>query len=158
MAVPAKEVLDIGLRMTSVKPKECNKCLVIQPISEYWTHRDKRGSVPVTRYRATCRTCLTKTRKKYRTDNHQHVAGLTRKRKQKTKDIVAEIKNVPCTDCKKKFPSVCMQFDHLPQYEKEFCISHDYGRPLKRILKEIKKCEVVCANCHAIRTEERAGR
>jgi hypothetical protein len=31
------------------------------------------------------------------------------------------------------------------------------GRSRREILDEIAKCQLVCANCHAIRTFERAG-
>lgn len=57
----------------------------------------------------------------------------------------------PCTDCKIQYPPCVMQWDHLR--DKEFDIStrvHRYGKA--RILAEIAKCEIVCANCHAIRT------
>ena len=30
------------------------------------------------------------------------------------------------------------------------------NKPLWRILEEIQKCDVVCANCHAVRTAKRA--
>lgn len=32
------------------------------------------------------------------------------------------------------------------------------GYSIKRISEEIKKCEIVCANCHAIRTHERRNK
>lgn len=49
-----------------------------------------------------------------------------------------------------------MQFDHV-RGEKAFTIGHAV-RVVSRIealLTEIEKCDVVCANCHAIRTHER---
>jgi hypothetical protein len=61
-----------------------------------------------------------------------------------------------CKDCNTADTRV-LEFDHLPEHEK----TSDIGRMLcsgwswKRILKEIAKCDIVCANCHRIRTYER---
>jgi hypothetical protein len=49
-----------------------------------------------------------------------------------------------------------MHWDHLPEFEKLGEISgnlRDHGRA--KVLAEISKCELVCANCHAIRTYTR---
>lgn len=71
--------------------------------------------------------------------------------KQKRIDWVNTQKDKPCADCKKKYPHYVMHFDHLGN--KEFGISDYKNRySIKRLQKEINKCEVVCANCHAIRT------
>lgn len=60
-----------------------------------------------------------------------------------------------CADCEYADPRV-LQFDHLG--DKEYTVTQmlrDYS--LERIQAEVLKCEVVCANCHQIRTSERAG-
>ena len=66
-------------------------------------------------------------------------------------------KDNPCLDCKLHFPPVCMDFDHIPgRGKKEFEISVTGRRTsTKRLLEEIAKCEVICSNCHRIRTKER---
>jgi predicted transcriptional regulator len=58
----------------------------------------------------------------------------------------------PCTDCKVKFRHWMLTFDHL--HDKEFNISQfrDKTKSLKKVKAEIKKCELVCPNCHAHRT------
>jgi len=51
-----------------------------------------------------------------------------------------------------------MQWDHLPGAHKLGNLSTTLrGRSREEILEEIAKCELVCANCHAIRTFQRAG-
>jgi len=51
-----------------------------------------------------------------------------------------------------------MQWDHLPQFEKVGDISGGFpGRTEDEILREIGKCELVCTNCHTIRTFKRNG-
>ena len=58
-----------------------------------------------------------------------------------------------CYDCKEKYPHYMLDFDHLPEYEKidsPTQIFHKYS--MAKAMEEIEKCEVVCRNCHAIRT------
>lgn len=70
---------------------------------------------------------------------------------------MSEIKESrPCADCGNFWPAYVMHWDHLPQFKKLGNIS-DYtksGRKTKAI-EEMKKCELVCGNCHAIRTHNR---
>ena len=62
----------------------------------------------------------------------------------------------PCTDCGGRFPAAAMQWDHLPGSEKAADVANLLRRSSKaRILEEIAKCELVCANCHATRTVHR---
>ena len=64
----------------------------------------------------------------------------------------------PCTDCGRVNPYQVMQWDHLPGYEKLGDISQAFwGRTREEVLAEIAKCDLVCANCHAIRTFSRNG-
>lgn len=63
-----------------------------------------------------------------------------------------EIKSQPCTDCGGTFPAICMDFDHRDPATKSFVISHSGTRRRRAMLAEIAKCDVVCANCHRIRT------
>lgn len=66
------------------------------------------------------------------------------------------LKTVPCTDCGAIYPPYIMQWDHLPEFEKSFTIGSNWQYSEARILDEIAKCELVCANCHAERTHNRA--
>ncbi len=64
----------------------------------------------------------------------------------------------PCPDCGGTFPPQVMQWDHLPGAPKLGDISTGLrSRSRDEILEEIAKCELVCTNCHAIRTFQRAG-
>lgn len=70
-----------------------------------------------------------------------------------SRQIIRDAKDKPCTDCGVSYPYYVMQFDHLDPAEKLFNIGHigpTTGR--KRLLAEIAKCDVVCANCHCVRT------
>jgi transcription elongation factor Elf1 len=75
--------------------------------------------------------------------------------KQQFKKRLSEIKKSSgCLDCGESNPIV-LDFDHLK--DKKYNVSrmiHD-GFSWAAIKKEIAKCEVVCANCHRIRTHNR---
>lgn len=49
-----------------------------------------------------------------------------------------------------------MQFDHLGD-DKVAAVGQLLDGSLDKLLEEIAKCEVVCANCHVLRTAKRAG-
>ena|SRR5712691_7395370 len=71
---------------------------------------------------------------------------------------ITEIKSQPCTDCGGSFDPVCMDFDHLDGNDKvpggiARLVANAYG--WEAIMAEIAKCELVCANCHRLRTAAR---
>lgn len=76
------------------------------------------------------------------------------KRKDERRAMLDALKNVPCMDCGGRFPPVAMDFDHV-RGVKLFDVSQNWSLPKERVMEEIAKCEVVCANCHRIRTELR---
>jgi hypothetical protein len=69
-------------------------------------------------------------------------------------EVIAYLKAVPCLDCGQSFPPECMDFDHVRD-GKSFSIAHFNNRSLDALLEEIDKCDIVCANCHRIRTKAR---
>jgi uncharacterized protein YktB (UPF0637 family) len=75
--------------------------------------------------------------------------------KQQFKDRLKKIKEASgCVDCGIT-NHIMLDFDHLK--DKKYNISrmiHD-GFSWAAIKKEVAKCEVVCANCHRVRTYNR---
>lgn len=69
--------------------------------------------------------------------------------------MIQELKKVPCADCGGVFPPYCMDFDHRNPDDKELNIAKVYAYGKERLLAEIKKCDIVCSNCHRIRTHKR---
>lgn len=60
---------------------------------------------------------------------------------------------IPCADCAQSFPTYVMHWDHLPGFEKVDDISSMVSsRTRLVVLEELKKCQLVCANCHVLRT------
>jgi len=64
-----------------------------------------------------------------------------------------------CADCGYDKSPHALDFDHPPGVEKETEVSklYRFKAPIEKIIAEMEKCEVVCANCHRIRTVERGG-
>lgn len=71
------------------------------------------------------------------------------------RELIAQLKNNPCQDCERRFPSECMDFDHRAGETKIATISQLTTCSLARIRAEIAKCDLICANCHRIRTHRR---
>lgn len=68
--------------------------------------------------------------------------------------LVNELKKVPCKDCERSYPPYVMDFDHVRGL-KRFGIAvalRGAGYSWDDVVEEIAKCDVVCANCHRIRT------
>jgi transposase len=91
-------------------------------------------------------------------------SGQKEKTHKRTRDLrsintkrLRELKeNVGCVDCKEMYPHYVLEFDHLPQYEKLGIVTNIARRhSWEKALEEVKKCDIVCANCHNIRTWNR---
>ena len=82
-----------------------------------------------------------------------HVSAYNAERIERVRQAVAAAKDVPCADCGGRFPKPCMDFDHRDPAQKSFTVSGGMPRGLASVLREIAKCDVICANCHRLRTE-----
>ena len=79
------------------------------------------------------------------------VADRFERASERNRKLIHEAKDVPCADCGVRYPFWIMQFDHV-RGEKLFVLSSTSSRALQKVKDEIAKCDVVCANCHRIRT------
>lgn len=65
------------------------------------------------------------------------------------------LRNNPCVDCGESDP-ILLEFDHVKDKKVMNISDTIYNQwSIKRIQKEIDKCEVRCANCHRKVTHER---
>jgi hypothetical protein len=93
------------------------------------------------------------------TVNHIKINSRKEKQDNRRKGIRIWYKNLkrnPCVDCGQTYDPVVMQFDHITGTKVRNIsdmVGSGYGKD--RILLEISKCDLVCANCHAIRTKSR---
>lgn len=116
--------------------KTCNVCMEAKSLSMFSMHgqtKDKK--------QPTCKKCLTIRMKTRR--------GLAREM------VQTYLKAHPCIDCG-YYDIRALEFDHIND-DKEANVADLVARgySLERVKKEMDKCEVVCANCHRIRTLSR---
>jgi len=55
-------------------------------------------------------------------------------------------------DCGRTFPAFVMDFDHRDGKQFEIGTGQARGYGIKTLVAEIAKCDLVCSNCHRIRT------
>ena len=78
-------------------------------------------------------------------------------RQEATLVLLRDVRRRPCADCGEPFEPHQMDFDHRDPELKSFQLTT--GRAMLKsradLLNEIRKCDVVCANCHRMRTRAR---
>jgi hypothetical protein len=74
------------------------------------------------------------------------------KRHAKVRALLKELKAKPCADCNQSFPPYVMHFDHRNPADKKYNVAKMLNNGLDTVRAEIAKCDLVCANCHAIRS------
>lgn len=87
----------------------------------------------------------------------RRTAKVNTEQRRKVREFVKAAKDAPCADCGQRFPYVCMDFDHLDPGTKVMEVSRMTNLPIEQVKAEIAKCELVCANCHRIRTATRGS-
>ena len=89
----------------------------------------------------------------YRRNRQREIERVTT-RQRATIQFLRDLRRVPCKDCGGIFQPHQMDFDHRDPSTKVFGLT--WSRAMlasrHRLLQEIAKCDIVCANCHAIRT------
>ena len=74
--------------------------------------------------------------------------------------LIKQYGDQPCMDCDKVWLFCAMDFDHRPDEVKSFCVSKlnvwvATPSSIAKVMKEIDKCDFVCASCHRVRTWKR---
>jgi len=88
--------------------------------------------------------------KKYYALNRKAEKERILKRKKKIAKWIEEYKaNLKCQLCEEK-TTICLEFHHLNPSKKDFNLgmAKNWGWGIERVRREIKKCAVLCANCH----------
>jgi hypothetical protein len=133
--------------------KRCARCGQTKPLSEFHKNKSRRDGVQT--YCRPCRAVIDHDRYE-----RLRATGVPSRAWERGRSewLLGLKSGRPCTDCGRIFPAQVMQWDHLPGAPKLGEISTGLrGRSRDEILEEIAKCELVCTNCHAIRTFQRAG-
>lgn len=142
--------------------KTCPHCSKTLPFDCFYLARPKKDGTPT--YGTYCKRCqytknrnrlqVPEKRRKYLQYQSEYQRSKGRENRHRRFAWLDKAKDVPCLDCGGRFPPECMDFDHRDPSVKLFDVSGAVvsGRSVLSVQKEIAKCDVVCANCHRIRT------
>ncbi|HKU66195.1 MAG TPA: hypothetical protein VJP85_00305 [Candidatus Baltobacteraceae bacterium] len=131
--------------------KKCSGCGLVLPLSEYQVRSKEKGT-----YRNFCREC----RRQYNASYYeQHAekykacrsANQPRYQQRRRELLVEYLRRHPCVDCGESDP-VVLELDHVTGVKQANIGDMMSGNGWKRILSEISKCVVRCANCHRRKT------
>jgi hypothetical protein len=86
----------------------------------------------------------------YRKANRERTLSVNKEYRARMKAAQHALKSFPCADCGGVFDPVCMDFDHRPGEAKIKCVAKIQN--IEAMKAEAAKCDLVCANCHRIRT------
>jgi hypothetical protein len=135
----------------------CTRCRIGKPITEFPERKLGTGR----RY-GHCRACKALYQREWyekNKDRHKaNVAEIRRDRILRNRAIIEAAKSAPCMDCGRRFPPYVMDLDHVRGIKRGTIASWYVSISEKSLLAEIAKCEVVCANCHRMRTYGRTRR
>ena len=83
----------------------------------------------------------------------------TRNYRKQRKIKALEYKGGKCSVCSYDKCVEALHFHHMDETQKEFQITSNTNKSWERTLKELDKCILVCANCHAeIHSKEKSNR
>jgi len=118
----------------------CIRCHL--PKNETNFHRKGNG------FQSMCKECRKIYIREHYQKNKQKYIDKARESNHRLKEWFRELKrNLACERCGEKHIA-CLEFHHVDPSKKDFQVGGmaTWGR--KRLLKEIDKCVVLCANCH----------
>lgn len=136
-----------------MEEKNCAWCGEGKPLAEFNKKRVRKDGTPGRQ--SHCRDCSQAYAKRHYTGNKaSYLQRNYRYRDELVKAVDAIKEGRPCMDCGNVFPPCVMDFDHRDPTQKVGGISTmtRCTRSMAAILQEIEKCDLVCANCHRIRT------
>lgn len=121
------------------------------------------GGENTTKTQKWCSQCKREYDERYYSDPQKRQAQIDRVRlrddriRQENRQLVFEyLLYNPCIDCGEADPTV-LQFDHQSNKHKSICEMIGDSYSWTRVLEEIQKCKVRCANCHARKTAAERG-
>lgn len=105
-------------------------------------------------YQSWCKVCANERAKQHYRDNQKNKIAYTKKRKRRQVEenrqfIVNYLSTHSCVDCSET-DIVVLEFDHRD--DKSHAVSSMFRMSKDRLIEEISKCDVRCANCHRRKT------
>lgn len=134
-----------------MESKACSKCGEIKPLLDYprkSNRKDGRGSA--------CNQCHRLYTRRHYAENREYYKNKAHNTTKKVRAFLDSLKSsTPCKDCGESYPAIVMDFDHLRDKDFDLSSVSSSGVGFAKVKAEIKKCDIVCSNCHRLRTAER---
>lgn len=121
----------------------CNKCSC-RKISDKFPKSNKKKNG----YKSICKECYNTYFRKY-LKNPEHVARVKRGKCNYRKALHNVKLHLGCCVCGYNKHAAALHFHHIDPTKKCFQISSSTRYGLQILIEEIKKCALVCANCHS---------
>lgn len=140
-----------------IDDRRCSRCGEVKAIAEFPVKNKRTGLRSV--WCVACRRAYG--REHYEKNKPAYLAKSARRRaveRPKVRALIDQyLRDHPCVDCGSSEITV-LEFDHRDPSEKALSVG-DLARMAEwpRVLQEIRKCDVRCANCHRRRTGEQFG-
>ena len=100
-----------------------------------------------------CNGTTKQTVKEYRNSNREHNLENQRQLREEKKSLLRRYKLMKgCAKCRYKENALALEFDHIDESKKNSNMSDLIDRGMKHIKTELKLCQVLCCNCHRIKT------
>jgi hypothetical protein len=136
--------------------KKCSRCLEELPIDVFPVMNKKSGKL-----NSMCRSCKQEYDREYWSKNKNEKGQIKNENAKnnrliKRQYIIDKLKESKCMDCGNSDWRV-LEFDHRDRETKSFNISDSTSHSIEKIQIEMSKCDIVCANCHTIRTITQRG-
>lgn len=120
--------------------KRCGSCHQNKELADF--NRKGKG------HQSRCRECNAAYGREWHQQNRDAVIARKLKRKRANRAWIAELKMVRgCNRCGYNRCSRALDFHHL-ESDKEVSVANGMDMARGRLLAEIEKCELLCANCH----------
>lgn len=126
--------------------KKCYKCQTSKSLEEFSRNKSRKDGL-----NNQCKKCQVEYGRCHYENNKATYLAQTKARKEKVRKWLADYKTtLACEKCGTNHPAV-IDFHHKDGKQKEFDIATaTYRKSINNILLEIKKCTVLCSNCHRI--------
>lgn len=124
--------------------KKCSHCRVEKPDEDFALKSRKTG-----RRTSICKPCYKLYQRKHYKENKEQYYARNQRQREKARKVLADFKSVGCKYCDEQ-ERVALDCHHTKgdgSNERRVGKLANTGQT-KQLKKELKKCEVVCANCH----------